>query len=574
MNTYRTHRHRCGMNNLFKRIGMMSLAVSLLAACATDDDVPDSSVTKTDRDEYTLTLTLSAGSLNTRSEGHGTDPGTDDDAFINIAQNDYAIFIFDDAGQFVQRFEPGAVSLQRDPNNNKYKYVLNGALKPERELEKMQMMVLANECKDFGANYFEVEKLIASQTLSQIYANSTQFNFTMPVAASSTSWIPTTNQTGIPMFGLSDVVALDDDLVELTKEIPMLRSLAKIEIVDMVPNGQSANIEKCVLTKYNTSGRFIPDVTNNPLWNGADKENTQITTPSLPDLHDGVDIGSNLYFAKTTRMVRTKGADEDESKDCFVVYLPEMDLKDVADDARPTLSVDINGRSYPIYLCDYNKDGKPDDQTKYTSLLRNHLYRYNILAVGAEAELTITTENWDLDADQVWDYEDLKVDFADGGEFKWENPNYDPSDINDRTLLVTTEDGAVGRFTLKSIKDSKWVLSLVTDDGTPIHWFRIDLWEGTEEDGHWVVEDQAPGVDKFIADTQSGDIDENKPVKFRIIATDTNGSALDYTARVVLTLQTFDGRVLNVNLINSETEPSSDADYYKVKQLTNGGDNM
>lgn len=525
-----------------------------LAACAVDD-VAEHANPKKDSDGYRIRLTLSAGSLNTRSEGHATEVGTADDAFINIAQDDYAIFIFDDAGQFVQRFEPGAVSLQQDANN-KYKYVLNGALKPERALEKMQMMVLANERKDFRGNYFLFENAIASQTLSQIYANNTQFNFTMPVA-SNVSWTPTPDETGIPMFGLSEVIALDKEIVELTNEVPMLRALAKIEILDKVPDGKNANIERCVLTTYNTSGRFIPDVTNNPNWNGTDEYNTQIETPSLPD---GVTTDTDLQFALTKRNVTIDGTSYE--KDCFVAYLPEMALTDAN---RPEINVYVKGtaRPYTIKLSGY-EEGKPKEGEEYTSLLRNHLYRYNVLSVGVNTELTLYIETpvWDETPDQEWTYTDADATFAENGTFAWDTPQWDNSDMGDqyRILLVTDEEGAEGRFTLTGPQGGTWTISLFADDDTRNDHFRIDVWNGME----W----------QPYGDTATGNID-SREVRIRIIATAANGTAVDYTARMVMTVKTFDDRVANVKLTeNAEYNPSNDTYYYVVKQLTNGGDNM
>ena len=559
-----------------------ALTAGLLSACMPGYDVPADFPCPQEnlKGTYNLNLTVTAGSFVARSGGHEDTSYKDPaESFINVVGNDYAVFLFGENGAFLQRVEPGSVSLKQGSGSSPV-YEITGTFKSEEDLTNVQVMVLANWRTSFGGSYNGFEDAIAGMKLSKdssaednVYtAEKEAFNFKMPSSASdgTAPWKPSNGISGIPMFGLAEVTLNGND-VNTSNTIPMLRSLVKIEIVDMVPNG-SANIERCVLTSYNKNGRFIPDATLNPDWN---KDKTQVITPSLPQ---SVTTGSNLQFETTKRKVTIDGSLIE--KDCFVVYIPEMLMEENLQAVdRPELKVYLENieEPYTIYLCNY-KEGKPT-ATGYTSLLRNHIYRYNVCSVGIETKLTlyIETPDWNLDDDQFWIYEDLKPGWSEDGKFEWIDPIWENFTIMDdnyeRILLVTKDIGAVGTFTLNSPADTKWILSLVTDDGTLNHWFRIDLWD--EEKQTWIVADQIPDADKFIADTQTGDIN-GKPVKFRIMPTGTNSSESDYAARVVLTLQTFDGRVLNVDLRgnSSATNPNEDNYYYKVKQLTNGGDNM
>ena len=525
-----------------------------------------------------------------------------------IDVKDYKVVVFDKNGAMAGDVVMEGVTIEGPSGGDHTRYTLSGMLHvsatdARTNLESFRIMVLAN-WEGFDTDYeypvgFNGYRIpVGGDAISDdinLYKDGTNFNFTMPTDGTAgsvrTSWGPTDGngaaKSYIPMFGISGPIKLKDaqDMGKYSDNpvanISMLRALAKIEIVDMVPDEAGANMDRCVLTRSNKYGRFIPDVTaaGNAGWDTPDK---QISAPSLPALYAGAPgpdaFMTGVQFIKSTEPTLVKfddGTEKTMDKDHYVIYVPEMDLSDlsVSNVERPVVQVDIDGRSYDIQLSTY-AEGKA--ATPYTSLLRNHIYRFNVKSVGISADLglEIETPYWDLDDDQVWDYEDMKAGFTQ--EFHWIDPTYEtPTDIDadsQRILLVNTNDGVEGRFTLESPKNTKWILSLIADDGTPNYWFRIDMWDNEKED--WIVADQMPDADKFIADTQTGDID-GKPVRFRIIPTASNSSEADYSARVVLTLQTFDGRVMNVKLTsNSVVDPDEDDYYYKVKHLTNGGDNM
>lgn len=527
-------------------------------------------------------LTVPSSSTRTRNECKDLLPGSKDESYIDINNKDYQILMFDNSGALVEGKLSEFECIGNGVNGNgEASYILTAHLeldgKEDKELlSKFSVMVLAN-WKSFeksNANTsFEYPSFIG-YTTNNIYTDkeNPKFHFTLKEQGQDEyAWVPSSengkNQF-IPMFGVAEDLDLQFvmDMARYGDDpcfnVPMLRSMAKIEIVDMVPDGKSANFDKCSLTKYNRSGRVIPDITKNTSWNVS---NTQITTPSLPD---NVNSSENLKFFKTTKTVRTERATEDEIKDCFVAYIPEMALALGSTD-RPELKVKLKGsdKEYPIKLSGY-KNGKPDDEAEYTSLLRNHIYRFNVTSVDISADLTlfIDTPEWDVDDDQEWSYEDAAVGFTEGGKFDWINPNYETIlDDTDRILLVgyDSADAAYGHFQFKPTAANNhctWTLSLIADDATKNDYFTIQIKNGDE----W----------ENCGDTVTRDLDDNM-VDFRIMATGANGSTTDYSARVIMTVQTFDGRVAVLNLTGTTLyDSSNDKFYYVVKQLTNGGDNM
>ena len=580
---------RLGISQIIRMSVLSALLLPGLTSCVTEDGYCPPS----DPDGvYTVHLSISAGSFGTRSAGHEFGVSTKDEDFINVSDRDFAVFILDEKDNFVQRVEPGAVSLERE--GSYYKYLINGAFKPEKEIEKIRLMVLAN-WQGFKKSYNDFENKIKNggvgNVLEYIYQNAVDFNFDMPLGRDgSASWIPENNQKGIPMFGLSDLVTATNEVYEVGSPIPMLRALAKIEIVDKAP-GDGAKIAKVVLTSYNTNGRFIPEVNDggdvpeeekvNAGWN---VKGTQVTTPSLPE--DAKLEEKGLKFEKTSRSVTPHEESTAKDRSVYVAYIPEMDFEkqDLTGDSRPVLEVYVEGNdeSYIIHLADYtynSASGKSEEGDLYLSLLRNHIYRYNILSVGIDMELTIESDPWDLDDDQLWDYEDVNTQFAAGGEFAWKDnegntwSNYEEFPVADnddyeRILLIgySDETAAYGSFTLETTKDNnpaKWTIALIGDDVTKNDHFKIEV----KNEDNWVSQGEK-------GDSYTAAID-GAPVEFRIRATEPNSSTTDYTARVVFTITTFDGRVVNKQLSGkSGALPTEDKYYYQVKQLTNGGDNM
>lgn len=340
------------------------------------------------------------------------------------------------------------------------------------------------------------------------------------------------------MFGLSSVLDIRDSKLSVMDniEIPMLRSLAKIEVVNKAPEDY-VQITGCRLTKYNANGRFIPNGVDNPSWN---EDDVQVTSPSLPQNVSLKD--ENLHFVKSS-----------DGK-TLTAYIPEMLL---SDDNRPELEIDVNVNgsktSYKVQLASYDAGIAGE---KYASLLRNHRYGFTVTSVGLETDLKliIDTQVWEDYEDQEWTYDEAKVEFAERGEFTWTTASFEEQEpAAQRTLLVTTDGGAEASFTMTEPAKGSWTIMLVTDDQTKNNAFRIDLWNA--ENSTW-----EPGSDTVIGSVGEGE------VKIRISATGINETSDAYTARLIMTAVTFDGRIVQVNL---PKDASDNTDYYTIKQYKN-----
>lgn len=506
---------------------------------------------------YTLSIRIGAQSLATRAVDHEEGLASEAEDFINVDGRDYCVYLLDGDGRVKQRFVPTAMTLA--PGADRV-YDLRGNFIPE--MERMQVMVLAN-WGSFGGEYGYD---LIGRSLEELYAADSEgkliFGYT---AADGKSWMPNKDAgKGIPMFGLSEVFEVEKEIknnryeVTVQKDVKMLRSLSKVEVTNQAVDGTTGvdadghriEIVSCRLTGYNTTGRFIPDLRgDNAEWDKAQSDGTgtrQVVSPSMP-------AGGNAFSASALLF----GGNEGDAS--FTAYVPEMDF--TRGGSRPQIEVilSIDGEQHDPYfieLAEY-KDGVAD--SGYEALLRNHHYQFNItkVEVGVSTELIIhiETKAWDLDDDELT-YNDLEVVFAEGKTFHWtEGISYDPAedaaiDSDRRRLVVSRVDGVEGLFAIIKPERGTWTLKLIGDDNTPHDAFYIELWgkytvtqaDGTTtEEYGWLIDEGAASVTGNIPTGDDG-------IKFRIVATGDIVGSLDYTARLTMTVQTFDGRIMEVNM--------------------------
>ena len=568
---------------------ILAAAALLLSACVEEREAcpaPD------EAQAYTLSIQIAASSLATRVSNAPDDPGLEAEWLINIGDQDYCVYLLDESGRVKQRFEPTSITIgyENEASDNLV-YKLKGDLLPEAVTDRMQVMVLANWGSFDGTEKYRTNTLIGS-SLTDLYRDNSNYNFTYtPGGAGDISWTPSvttagTNGTGIPMFGLSEVFNVTKTWnntdnkyhVDVPEQINMLRALAKVEIdistaVELAEaDGHKISLESCTLTRYNTTGRFIPNGITNPGWS---TNTQQVTAPSMP--------AGSAWSSNELKLVSLS-----ESGNTLTAYIPEIDLRGLSGDARPRLEVvlkideDLHD-PYPIELANYDADGKAT--TGYDALLRNHLYQFNIVevevGVSTDLHLHIETKAWDL-ADDELTYDDLKFAFVKNAAFQWDRTPDDkyegqyehdrsepdpenPMEQGDgkRTLIANRQKGPVGTFTLDSPERGSWTLALYADDQALNDTFRIELWDDSLNggDGGW---NNRPDEDP---DTVTRPVD-GKEVRFRIVATgDVKGSD-PYKARLVMTVKTFDDRIMEVNMPWFDKNQDAATDTAKVWDST------
>ena len=364
---------------------LFALLAAFVAASCVNDNEPDCPPIGQAR-QYVLNLrvvTSKAATRMTRAAGHDTEAATQAEDYIDIAGQDFLVLVFDGYGRLIQRFEPSSTVIKQGQGAAAYE--LSGVL-GETSANEIQVAVIAN-CNSMGASNAYDRFVLGNTFLSEMYSNGTKWNFTLPHPDGG--WQPDIEaKRTIPMYGCSGVKSLneaqpsaaDGNRYELKLgEINMLRAVAKIEIVDCLPEGVEI-APNVTLSAYNTQGRLIPDATNNPDWN---VEGTQVTSPTLPD---NVQTATGLKFFTESESMTIGG------KECKVysAYVTEANLTA----NRPNINLTVkdsegqgsSSKDYEMAVDSYT-DGKATQGL--AALLRNHIYRYEIKSASSNS-LTVS----------------------------------------------------------------------------------------------------------------------------------------------------------------------------------------
>lgn len=349
--------------------------------------------------------------------------GTAAENYLDLSGHDISFLLFDENQRLLRNFTPD-VDVSYVPNTNYVKYTVRATI-AEPYLEKVStqntdffIMVLANG-RPYSLNAFILSPGVTtiSDVMGQLVA------FDLPVVTSTgEGWEPsapgTSNGQYIPMAGLQKFTlvkgAFDnagpESFINLSpdggaKDINMLRALSKIEVIDRIdlegtynPNVvRNTYIEKVELLGYNAMGTILPTFNQ---WNRNDVlETQQVQSPTLPenpqykiplssDAFQNTATGTNINFHADAG---AQGLRTDNSP-VFSVYPSEYSRSGIADNPRPyvriTLRTGSQSELYLMKLAEYSI-GQPVQDTDLTSLLRNHIYRYEVRK-RSDQELVVT----------------------------------------------------------------------------------------------------------------------------------------------------------------------------------------
>lgn len=535
----------CFNNSIFKA-GITTLIVLIawaaLVGCASDNgDYSDSG--NTDANSYVLRLSVSAvGNTATRAASHELSDATEAENYIDIFNGDYTIVIYDNNGKFIQQVSADKTTPKRQDDMFWVESVIEESFIEEIQQvgDEFQVMVLAN-LKSYN-NKDDAYPKFDGQTTATLWGNANDYNFSRQINTSGeNTWYPSIeDERFIPMFGIamakiSDAKKEFDGYRHILLDVPMLRALAKIEIIDAI-EGKGA-IKGVTMTRYNTSGRLIPNISENKDWND---NKTQITTPSLPNNGNTAD---NLQF------LWTKNA---EGQTVWYAYIPEMRLgtSTTIEANRPRLDVqtDIDGNTatYPLHFARYDTDGNYSlpNNTSWNYILRNHIYRYTITSVNVTANLQVKVLPWEVVEDSPWDYTD-NIIIEEGNFLEWKE-NSVLSD-NKQTATVTlkgnTTDIAEAKFKISAPKGGKWYALFVPLEG------REDAFTFVDEAGNELL-------------TPSGDVGVDGYIRIKNRYATVNDR--NNRAKLVIMVMTVDGRWMEADLCDGTL-----TNYTIIQNITN-----
>ena len=459
-----------------------------------------------------LNLSVPSSSIGSRSGNHDLYRGTDAENYIDILNGDYKLYIFDKDGGWSDRLTEVTCTVTGE-SAGQTSYAISGKLEFSDEQEKEQLstfsvMVLAN-WKSFHKNAGVTDYpsfdgySITPGDPADIFKDGTRFNFTFPDQTAS-PWRPET-ATGqyIPMFGISDPLDLEY-VIKMSKygdgpafNISMLRAIAKVEIIDNMPEGQT--ITAVSLSRYGTNGRMMPDIEKNKDWS---VRGIGVKEPTLPD--DFVQL-ADLTFDSEIRTVDGK------ETNVWYAYIPEMYLSSrMTGLTRPEFDLTVQGtagveKHFAVKFDNY-LDGEQDAANSMSAVLRNHLYQYTVSQrAGMSFDINLEVKNWEKpgEGQADWDY----LDHAVISQYLTWAPKegytvYTPDDAESDSYRIIMKDGTDDYFEATFMIDeplnAMWQASFITLEGT---------------DGAFIFID--PSSDTMQPGGGSGLVDGN-PMKIRI----------------------------------------------------------
>lgn len=515
-------------------------------------------------DTRTLQLNVmvpAAESVTSRTEKendvtHVPEKGSAAENYLGFDEFDYKVLIFDESGSLLEEFVPETTATQ-DADKGTLTTLIGPISTKDKDgnrLENIQIMVLANwqHFDDGRYNGFTA----GTTTLNGLSSNGTNFNFTMPIMTNSVAWSPSITSSPkrlIPMFGLSDKIELNYDNAEpvgnggvilpdvKTPTIQMLRAVAKIEVVDKLPEG-AGPIESVTLDKSNAEGRYIPDFNTNDLWY---ERLTQVKTVSLPS--GSIGTVNNLKFFKERKTI------DGEDVDVWSAYIPEMALPATKTD-RPKFTVDYGGSQPGEFVLDYLTESEPTGTL--TQVLRNHIYRFTANRLkGVSVNATLEVNPWELEEEEEWDYQNT-VTVGENGYLEWkgwyekaEDGSITTDGIKDRGILdkenyqLVMGAGEVwvkGDFKIDSPINATWYAYFRTVEG------KEDAFIFVDKNGEQLTDSEGNPLT-----TASGPVGEKVTIYIKNKEAEVSANNI---ATLVVMVQTVDNRWLEADLCNGNGE--------------------
>lgn len=444
------------------------LAALLLGACNSimDDEVcadqPSDTTTPVQ-----IGFTLTTGDVSSRAITEGEDPGSERENYIDIANNNFRILLFNTDNKYLTALKVNRIT---QTGNDGTTYYVEGEL--DEAYTDFKLVVLANW--GMYADNWTSETTIAD-VCETTYSYAIDFDI---------------DDDLIPMYGVqtyNDVELRANLLTQLTDEIDLLRAMAKIEVTC---SAEDITLTGATLHHYNTSGHCAPanvysDTADDWGWSDNDVCNHTVHIPA------DVSSADNLPFTPT-----------DEG---YIVYVPEFDNTDVTRQSYISVSLQHSDDNAPvnldntnIYFCEYNTEtGEPTDNTDF-DIVRNHWYKYDITHVDdGELIFQYRVRLWNVEESVIgwnptgfllaaWNNDEenkekAKTDATIGDTEAVYcyvcNPGYDESDEQYHTLKDGTS-GAAFSFTLQIPAGATWKGYLTNNED--FYFSYGEYWNGTK----------------------------------------------------------------------------------------------
>ena len=319
-----------------------------------------------------LQLTLPVNEASRATEWT-TEEGTAYENYIDFTDEDkYRIYFFDNDNKYIARFTPSEVVMSE--TNNYVLYSVEGevpeALISASKIVSFKVMILGNwdEYKD--------DELTNTTTIEDICsADWAIFDYSKDFELAP-------DKNLIPFYGIheyKDVAFEYGEITRLEESVTLLRAMAKVEVI-LKTEGMS--FSEVSIYGYNKEGYCAPS----GVYSQTDyaQDNGKELDLHLVNGKNDVDATS-----KSCPFLCVK---EEADEETWVAYLPEYKNVGKVDlDAHIEVRFDIQTDEDEKFIIYFSDD--QSDMTKYFSIARNHLYRFNV-TIDPKGNLAVKVNSW------------------------------------------------------------------------------------------------------------------------------------------------------------------------------------
>lgn len=383
-----------------------SLLILSLVSCNDnkDEDFPGTPV----KESFYLNLDIKPSfELITKADSDGNNDAENEagsylEHYMDIANNDFHIAIFNESGDFVTEFKGEEVDYKKE-NNAQASHLLGIGFKDDDlkgfpadyKTEEFTVIILANWRSFTGRDYETFEgKNIKDDFSGNVFTDNDFYDFSYR-DVSENSWQPSLGANAVslmPMMGIGKFkgFAFSAYTGRFTAYVTvrMLRALAKITFSLNDKLWKSGfEIGYCKLNKVSSKGKLIPDLSQNE----NTFENDGIIDIGLPWDTKTVEKSGPISFVKIG---------EPGTNPAMTAYVPEMNTSDYTTSSsdRPLLmaALTLNKVKFKDDKTLEFNDNKGSSPNLF-HILRNHHYKFIVEDISEEGEITLsyTVCPWD-----------------------------------------------------------------------------------------------------------------------------------------------------------------------------------
>lgn len=440
------------LRNLFQTL-LIAISALMTASCVNDyEDCPDTVAEDTPgRYRLQFNIVTRGGTESRAADISGDKEGSVAENYLDI--NNIRYYIFDSNRKFLADITPNAKTVVANEAFSIYNVVAEVDLPYFVDnidgLIDFYILAFANY-SGWGVTFPEMNE---GDDISTLFTDGVVLNYrpsTQALMLAATPDVPATARQRFPMVGLQRFRVPGNMLLTTSEGLPfdislatgnnlnMLRAMAKIEIIDKIniPAGavfdaatdiNDIRIKSANINGFNSRGRLLPIIN---IWQLNNTFETQQVVgpsmPAVPDYHTPPPLNADNSIADagsltdyTMPFIYDEVATQQRSDkcpvySCYIYEYSKASINGLPATQQPYFTVttseyvdpdgvkQVESLTFPLRMAWY-QNGVATSTDNISEILRNHIYRYEIVAV--RQNLTV---NWTVcDMDQA----DASIEF-------------------------------------------------------------------------------------------------------------------------------------------------------------------